>query len=324
MNIGIDIMGGDFAPAATISGAINARKELPKSDHIFLFGDKDIILEGLAAEKADPAGFEIIHAEETIGMGEHPTKAISQKPNSSISIGFKFLKKNKIDAFTGAGNTGAMLVGSIFSVNTIQGVIRPCITSTIPKENGNVGILLDVGAVPDCRPDVLYQFGILGSLYAQYVYNIKNPRVALLNIGEEEEKGNLLTQSTYRLMKDTKDFNFVGNVEGRDLFADTADVIVCDGFSGNIALKQIEEIGRMMIRRGFSDNFLKRLNYELYGGTPILGINSTVMIAHGISSATAIKNMILLAKDVHKAKLSKKIRTAMAHYINAREKEISS
>lgn len=324
MNIGIDIMGGDFAPTATIGGAINARKELPESDSIFLFGDKQIILDELAANNADPSGFEIIHASEVIGMGEHPTKAISQKPNSSISIGFKFLKKNKIDAFTGAGNTGAMLVGSIFSVNTIQGVIRPCITSLLPKENGNVGILLDVGAVPDCRPDVLHQFGILGSLYAQYVYNIKKPKVGLLNIGEEEEKGNLLTQATYRLMKDTKDFNFVGNVEGRDLFGDIADVIVCDGFSGNVALKQIEAMYRMMVKRGFSDEFIKRLNYENYGGTPILGINSTVMIAHGISSSTALKNMILLAKDVHEAKLSKKIRTAMTHYINAREKEPNS
>lgn len=324
MNIGIDIMGGDFAPAATIGGAIIARKELPESDRLFLFGDEKIIKEALISEGADPSAFEIVHASEAIGMGEHPTKAISQKPNSGIALGFKYLKKNKIDAFASAGNTGAMLVGSIFSVNTIQGVIRPCITSILPKENGSVGVLLDVGAVPDCRPDVLYQFGILGSLYAQYVYNIKNPKVGLLNIGEEEEKGNLLTQATYRLMKDTKDFNFIGNVEGRDLFKDKADVIVCDGFSGNIALKQTEALYRMVMKRGFIDDFFKRLNYENYGGTPILGINSTVMIGHGISNNIAIKNMILLAKDVHEARLSKKIKTAMAHYIDAKENETSS
>ena len=324
MNIGIDIMGGDKAPSATIGGAIIARKELPESDHLFLFGDEKIITEALIHEGADPAAFNIVHAPETIGMGEHATKAISQKPNSGIALGFKYLKKSKIDAFASAGNTGAMLVGSIFSVNTVQGVIRPCITSILPKENGNVGILLDVGAVPDCRPDILYQFGILGSLCAQYVYNIKNPKVGLLNIGEEEEKGNLLTQAAFRLMKSTKDFNFIGNVESRDLFKDKADVIVCDGFSGNIALKQTEALYRMVTKRGYTDEFFKRLNYENYGGTPILGINSTVIIGHGISNDIAIKNMILLAKDVFEAKLSKRIKIAMANYISAKENETNS
>lgn len=317
-------MGGDNAPAATIGGAIMARKELPEKDRLYLFGDEKIITDALIHEGANPADFEIVHAPETIGMGEHATKAISKKPNSGIAIGFKYLKKNKIDAFASAGNTGAMLVGSIFSVNTTQGVIRPCITSVLPKEDGNVNILLDVGAVPDCRPDILYQFGILGSLYAQYVYNIKNPKVGLLNIGEEEEKGNLLTQAAFRLMKDTKDFNFIGNIESRDLFKNKADVIVCDGFSGNIVLKQTEAMYRMVMKRGFTDDFFNRLNYENYGGTPILGINSSVIIGHGISNNKAIKNMILLAKDVFEAKLSKRIKNAMANYISAKENETNS
>ena len=230
------------------------------------------------------------------------------------------LKNNRIDAFASAGNTGAMLVGSIYSIGPIQGVIRPCISSLLPKENGGVGIFLDVGINPDCKPDVLYQFGILGSLYAKYVYNIPNPKVGLLNIGEEEEKGNLLTQAAFKLMKDTKDFNFVGNIENRDLFKDKADVIVCDGFTGNIVLKQIEAMYRLFIKQGFKNDFFDRFNYENYGGTLVLGVNSTVIIGHGISNSKAIKNMILLTKDVLEGKLCEKINNAMSIYTQTKEK----
>ncbi|MGZ4079135.1 MAG: phosphate--acyl-ACP acyltransferase, partial [Bacteroidia bacterium] len=182
MKIGIDIMGGDFAPDATVAGAILAYNELPKDVRLVLIGDKDKISAALAKDGADSANFEIVHSTEIIGMGEHPTKAFSHKPNSSIALGFSLLKEGKIDGFASNGNTGAMLVGSMFSAKSIPGVIRPCITSLLPKENGGVGLILDVGSNADCKPDVLYQFGVLGSIFAEHVYGIKNPKVALLNL----------------------------------------------------------------------------------------------------------------------------------------------
>ena len=310
MKIGLDVMGGDFAPDATVSGAILAYNELSKNVRLVLIGDKEKIVSCLTEKGADINNFDIVHASDVINMGEHPTKAFSQKPNSSISIGFHLLKEGQIDAFASNGNTGAMLVGSMFSVKTIPGVIRPCITTILPKENGGVGLILDVGINADCKPDVLYQFAILGSLFAEHVYGIKNPKVGLLNIGEEPEKGNLISQATHSLMKDTKDFNFIGNVEGRDIFNDMADVVVCDGFTGNVVLKQAEALYTMIKKRGLKDEYFDRFNYENYGGTPVLGINSTVMVGHGISNAVAVKNMILLTKDIVEAKLSLKIKQA--------------
>ena len=230
MKIGLDVMGGDYAPDATLKGAILAQKEISKSDRIVLIGDENIIISKLKEFDANLEDFDIVHAPDVIGMGEKPIKAYTQKPNSSISIGFKLLKIKKIDAFSSAGNTGAALVGAMYSVNTIPGVIRPCVSGFIPKENGGLSLILDIGANPDSKPDVLYQFAILGNIYAKHVMGIKNPRVGLLNIGEEEEKGNLQCQATFQLMKDTKDFNFVGNVESRELFKNNVDVFVCDGF----------------------------------------------------------------------------------------------
>lgn len=310
MRIGLDAMGGDYAPEATVSGAALARKELPSDVTIVLIGDEEKIIPILKQKNSGPSDFEIIHTDEVIEMGAHPTKAFSQKPNSSISIGFKLLKEGKLDAFASTGNTGAMLVGSMYSVKAIPGVIRPCITSILPKENGGKGLILDVGTNADCKPDVLYQFGILGSLYAKHVYNIENPKVGLLNIGEEAEKGNLVAQAAHVLMKDSKDFNFIGNVEGRDLFNDAADVIVCDGFTGNIVLKTAESFYTMLRKKKMVDDYFSRFNYENYGGTPILGINSNVIIGHGISNDIAIKNMLLLAREVTEANLSEKIKQA--------------
>jgi len=307
MNIGLDIMGGDFAPDATIEGAILALRSISDTDRIFLIGDESIIRNKLKEKKFDSARFEIIHAPEVIGMSEQPIKAFTQKPHSSIAIGFHILKEGKIDAFTSAGNSGAMVVGSMYSMEMIQGIIRPCTTVVLPKENGGSTYLLDIGTNPDPKPEVMYQFGILGSFYAKYVYNVENPRIGLLNIGAEAEKGNILTQATYKLMKDSKHFNFVGNVEGRDILKDTADVVVCDGFTGNVLLKQLESMYHVLKKRELYDDFVERLNYENFGGTPILGIKSTVLVGHGISNDNAIKNMILLAKNVHEANLSLKI-----------------
>lgn len=310
MNIGIDIMGGDYAPDSPIKGVIQASEELSSEANFVLIGDETIIKDSLAKEGVAADKFTIVHAPDIIGMNEHPAKAFTKKPQSSISVGFHLLKEGKIDAFASTGNTGAMLVGSMFTVKAISGVIRPCITNPLPKSDGGVNIILDVGTNADCKPDVLYQFGVLGSIYAKEVYGIQNPKVGLLNIGEEEEKGNMLTQATHQLMKETSDFNFVGNIEGRDIFSDQVDVIVCDGFTGNVVLKEAEAFYTQIKKRGISDEYFDRFNYELYGGTPILGINSNVIIGHGISSPLAIKNMLILAKDVVQAKLSDKLKKA--------------
>ncbi|WP_448700941.1 phosphate acyltransferase PlsX [Mucilaginibacter sp. AW1-3] len=310
MKIGLDIMGGDYAPKATVLGAIDAYKELSPTEQLVLIGDKDIAAGILKENDFNPDHFEFVHTTEVIGMGEHPTKAIVQKPDSSISVGFKLLKDNAIQAFSSAGNTGAMLVGSMFSVKAIPGVIRPAMTAMAPKLKGGFNILLDVGANADCKPDILVQFGVLGSLFANSVYNIDNPRVALMNIGEEEEKGNLLCQATYPLMKETTLFNFAGNVEGRDLFSDLSDVIVCDGFTGNVVLKMAESFYVVTLKKGFKDEFFDRFNYEQYGGSPILGVNAPVVVGHGISSPTAIKNMVLLSRNMVNSGLVDKIRQA--------------
>ncbi|MEI7492428.1 MAG: phosphate acyltransferase PlsX [Bacteroidota bacterium] len=314
MKIGLDVLGGDFAPNATMHGAIMALKELPSTDKIVLIGDKDHILTFLKEENVSPAMFEIVDAPDLIEMDESPTKALVNKPNSSISTGFRMLKHEEIQSFASAGSSGAMLVGAIYSVGNIQGIIRPSSPAYIAKENGGMSILIDVGTNPDAKPDVMYQFGLLGSLFAEHVYHVKIPRVGLLNIGSEEKKGSLTTQSAFQLMKDSKDFNFIGNVEGRELFRDNVDVIVCDGFVGNIVLKQVEAMYRVLVKRGIKDSYLDRFNYEIYGGTPILGVNGNVIVGHGISNSTAIKNMILLSREIIEANLPSRIKHALEQY----------
>ena len=307
MKIGLDVMGGDYAPEATIEGAIQACKKIGTSDRIVLIGDEKIILKTLTEKNANPEDFDIQHSSEVITMGEHALKAFKNKPDSSINVGFRMLKNKEINTFSSAGNSGAILIGSIYSTTTLPGIIRPCTTAILPKESGGITILLDIGTNPDPKPDVMYQFAVLGSIYTEFVHGISNPRIGLLNIGEEEEKGNLLSQTSHQMMKGSKDFNFIGNVEGRDLLKDKADVIVCDGFTGNVVLKQMESMYRFMVKRGMKDEYIDRLNYENYGGSPVLGINSSVVVGHGISSAKAIKNMLLLSKEIESAGLSQKI-----------------
>lgn len=310
MKVGIDVLGGDFAPTANLAGAILAKKELPTDVGIVLIGDQDQILSGLSALNANADDFEIVHAPEVILMTDHPTRAIAQKPNSSIAVGFGLLAKGEINAFASTGNTGAMLVGSMYVINTIPGVIRPCITSTLPSINGSKSIILDVGSNADCKPDVLHQFAILGSLYSKNVYGNENPKVAMLSIGEEDSKGNIVTLATHKLLAATENINFIGNIEGRDLFTGKADVVVCDGFTGNIVLKQAEGMYSLMRERGIKDEFFDRFNYENYGGTPILGVKGNVIIGHGISNDIAVKNMILHSFDVANSQLIEGINKA--------------
>ena len=311
MRIGIDIMGGDFAPEATVLGAILAHKEMSSEDRIVLIGDQEKALEILKRENINPESFDIVHASQVIEMNDHPAKAFTKKPDSSIGKGYMLLAKGEIEGFASAGSTGAMMVGAMYTVRSIPGVIRPVITASVPKLDGNHSILLDVGINPDTKPDVLYQYGILGSIYAEQVHNIKNPKIGLMNIGSEEEKGNLVTKSAHELMKDSTDFNFIGNIEANELFNEgKADVIVCDGFVGNIILKEAEAFYTLYRRRGLKDDFFDKLNFENYGGTAILGVNKNIVIGHGISNDVAIKNMILHTKEVVEANLSEKIKEA--------------
>lgn len=308
-------MGGDYAPKEAIAGAILAKKELGSKVRIVLIGNKEEALHQLANAGANESDFDFVHSSEVIGMSEHPTKAISQKKDSSISVGFGLLAHKKIDAFVSAGNTGAMLVGSMFSVKPIEGVIRPCITAMVPKANGGVGLIVDVGANADCRPDVLYQFGVLGSLLLKHVYKNSDPKVGLLSIGEEKEKGNLVTVSAHNLMADSTQFHFIGNVEGRDIISDKVDVIVCEGFTGNVVLKALESMYFVLHKRGIQDDYLERFNYENFGGTPILGVNAPVIIGHGISNKKAFKNMIISAHDVIESKLVSIIHDAFQNIV---------
>lgn len=305
-------MGGDFAPLKTIQGAIKAAEDLAeRNDQIIAFGNKAKIEDLAQKEKLDLSLLEIVHTDQAIEMGDNPVRSFSQKPGSGMAKGFEMLAKNQIDGFASAGNTGAMLVGAINTVKTIPGIIRPVITAVVPMINGKPKIILDVGLNADCKPDVLYQYAILGSIFAESVHGVKNPKVGLLNIGSEEEKGNLLTKTTFQLMKGTKDFNFVGNAEGYDLFNEKFDIIVCDGFVGNVVLKEAEAFYDLIKEREIKDDFFDTFDFEIYGGTPILGINKPVIIGHGSSGAKAIKNMILLAKEVNEADLTNKINKAL-------------
>ena len=317
MRIGVDIMGGDFAPDEIVLGAIHALAELPSEITLVLFGDQTAIQSVFSREGADVTRVEVIHTSEVIGMDEQATRAIPGKPDSSISRGFEFLKKGAIDAFASAGNSGAMMVGAMFSVKTIPGILRPAICSVIPKEDGSWGVFLDAGANADCKPEHLQQFAILGSLFLEHVYGVPEPRVGLMNIGEEEEKGNMLCQATHPLLRNTKEIRFVGNIEGRDLFNDKADVIVCDGFTGNVILKLAESFYSLIRRRRIKDEYFDRFNFENYGGTPVLGVNAPVIIAHGISNARAIKNMIHITRKVTEARLTEKIAQAVHESITS-------
>jgi phosphate acyltransferase len=295
MNIGLDMMGGDFAPLEAVKG-VQQFLSLPSSSAIlFLFGDEFRLQPMIAVHGLPTHRIQIVHAPELIEMHEHPTKALKEKKQSSIAMGFQYLAAGKIDAFISAGNTGAMLVGALFSIKAMEGVQRPTISTIIPKEGGASGLLLDVGLNADCKPEMLNQFAVLGSLYAHHILGIENPRVGLLNLGEEEGKGNILTQATYPLLKENKQIHFIGNIEGRDVLLDKADVMVCEGYTGNVVLKMAESFYEVTQRQHIEHPFLDRFNFENYGGTPVLGVAKPVIIGHGISHAKAFMNMIALA-----------------------------
>ena len=297
MNIGIDMMGGDYAPLEAVKGLQQYLSQF--ENHLYCIGDETQLNQLFQQHGLSSPFLHLVHAPEVIGYHEHPTKALKEKPNSSIAIGFKLLEAGEIDAFLSAGNTGAMLVGAMFTIKPIKGVLRPTIASLMPKLKGKTGLLVDVGFNADCKAEHLNQFAILGNLYAKHILNIAEPKVALLNVGEEEGKGNILALATYPLLKESKAIHFIGNIEGRDVFNDKADVIVCDGFTGNVLLKTAEAMYDAAVHQNLGDDsFFGRYHFENYGGTPVLGINKPVIIGHGISNAKAFFNMILLAEKL--------------------------
>jgi len=292
------MMGGDFAPLEAVKGIRDYLTETDDPALLFLAGDEAQINPLLQQHQIPADKVRVFHAPQVIDYNESPTKALKEKQQSSIAVGFHLLASGKAAAFISAGNTGAMLVGAMYSIKAIEGVQRPTISTIIPKDNGHTGLLLDVGMNADCKPEHLRQFATLGSLYAQHILGVDQPRVALLNIGEEEGKGNLLAKDTYPLLKENSQINFIGNVEGRDILLDKADVMVCDGFTGNVILKLAESLYEITHRKGVKHEYLDLFNFELYGGTPILGVAKPVIIGHGISHAKAFCNMIHLAQKM--------------------------
>ena len=300
IRIGLDAMGGDFAPEAAVKGAIMALEEIGKECRIVLFGDESRIRELLDGEGYDAKCFDIVATTEVIEMGDHPVRAFQQKSDSSITVGFRHLAERKIDSFASAGSTGAIMVGSAQVIKSIEGVIRPAISTVVPTTAGTPVMLLDIGLNVECKPDVLEQYALIGSIYAKSVLGIASPRVALLNIGTEATKGNLQAKAAYELLQvghETERYNFVGNIEASHIFTSKiADVVVCDGFIGNTIIKLAEGLYSINAHNGTTNSFWEGMNYENTGGTPVLGINAPVVIGHGKSTPLAIKNMLLSTK----------------------------
>jgi glycerol-3-phosphate acyltransferase PlsX len=308
MKIALDAMGGDYAPKAVIEGALLAAEVVDADTTIVLVGQEEVIQGFFPRPETIPTNIQIVHAPQVIGMAEHPVQALPAKPQSSISVGYQLLKSGEVQAFCSAGNTGAMHVGAMFTVQAIKGISRPAIISFVPKTDGRMGIILDVGANTDCKPEHLQQFGEVGSVFCQYYFDMEKPKVALLSLGEEAEKGNLTSKAAHKLMSQNTNINFVGNIEGRDLFNEKADVIVCDGFVGNIVIKMAESYYEILHKKQFVDPFFENFNFEGIGGSPILGINGNVIIGHGISNGKAIKNMVLMAQRMVNHRIPEHIR----------------
>lgn len=306
-------MGGDSGPETVTAAAMEAAKSDSSNLTIALVGDRPRIEAILGREKSVPSNIEIVHAAETVEMSEAPASAIRKKKDSSIGVALRALAAREVDGVVSAGNTGAVLAGSLVTIGRLHGISRPAIAMFFPTLTGWV-VILDVGANSVCTAKNLLQFGIMGSVFAEYQLGVRNPRVGLLNIGEEKSKGTDMVKEAYRLLE-SSGINFVGNVEGRDVFAGVVDVVVCDGFVGNILLKFGESIVSFttnvlreeirkspvatlgaLLMKGVFRTFRRRLDYAEYGGAPLLGVNGVVIISHGKSSVPAIRNAINMAR----------------------------
>lgn len=330
MKIGIDAMGGDYAPHEIISGGLMALNEFEDVKLTF-FGDEVQILSEINTHAVKfHDRIEIIHTDEIISNNDTPVAAIKNKKNSSLVRGLDYLKDNEIDVFVSAGNTGALMAGGLLKIGRIAGVDRPALVSTLPTVSGLV-VMIDSGSNTDCKPVNLLQFAIMGSVYAKEVLEIKDPRIGLLNIGSEEEKGNELTKQVYNLLKETN-LNFIGNVEGRDVPYGKCDVLVCDGFVGNAVLKSMEgiasliidmlkeemmknnltKLGAFLLKRGLK-NILKKMDYKEYGGAPLLGIDGIIIKAHGNSDSRAFLNAIRQARTFVEHDVLNHLRTQVSN-----------
>lgn len=310
MRIAIDMMGGDYAPKEAVLGVLSF---LQKNNdcQILLLGNKDEILAEMGDISTLPV--KIVPTSDEIGMNEHPVKAMKEKQNSAMVVGFGLLAKGMVDAFASAGNTGVMLVGAAHVLKLVEGVLRPTIPTPVPQIGGGYSIMLDVGINADCKPEHLNQFATLGNVYATEILGVGKPTVALLNIGEEEGKGNLLAQSAYPLLKENKFINFIGNIEGRDIVDDKADIIVTDGFTGNIVLKFAESLYDVIhVKRGMNDEFLAKFNHRLYAGVPVLGCVKPVIVGHGVSDKVSFAGMLDLAKKMIVSDMCGKIKATVS------------
>ncbi len=315
MKIALDAMGGDFAPDAVVAGAKLVLPKLSSGYSLVLIGDKSIIESKMAEHGLSASDVEVVHAATVIEMSDHPAKAFATKQDSSIAVGFGMLARGLANGFCSAGNTGAMMVGSMLTIKAIPGIIRPAIAGYVPKADGREGTLLDVGANADCKPEMLAQFAEIGSLYAKLVLKIDDPKVGLLNLGHEEQKGNQLTLAAYQLIASNTKVNFAGNIEGRDIFNEKADVIICDGFTGNVVTKMAEHLYEILHSRGINDSFMNKMNYETVGGSPIIGVNGNVVIGHGVSSPLAIQHMVLQTQRMIQSNLYEELTEALKVYI---------
>ena len=311
LKIGIDAMGGDFAPEVAVEGAIMALKKIGPESRIVLFGDEKRIKSLLAKHKCSVDKFDIVPTTEVIEMGDHPAKAFIAKKDSSMTVGFRHLVEGKIDGFASAGSTGAMMVGCMQVVKPIKGVIRPVISTLMPIVMNRRGLLLDVGLNVDAKPEVLAQYGLLGSIYAEAVLGIEKPRVALLNIGEEEGKGNAQAKATYDLLKEQKDFNFVGNVilkMAEAMYRINSRLTPFKPWLLNMLRPVLEPVCPKLY---YHQNFWNAMNYESVGGTIVIGVNAPVMIGHGGSSAKAICSLICTMERNIESRVCDKIREAL-------------
>lgn len=329
LRIVLDTMGGDFAPANEVAGAVESLRQGRNEFEVILVGQEQRIRAQLSGHDTQGLPYSVVNADEVITMDDPPTAALKQKRNSSLAVGMQLHKEGKADAFASVGNTGAVLSASTLILGRIKGVGRPTIATFFPSETG-VCLLVDAGTNVDCRAQHLYEFAVMGSIYAKKVLKYENPKVGLLNVGEEKHKGTEVVQETYRLLESST-LNFIGNIEGRDILKGKAQVIVCDGFVGNVILKFGESVpsflksklkqyasGNMFrkllvgMARGSLRASLREMDYEEFGGVPVLGVNGVSIVGHGSSSPKAVKNMILKAVEVAKSQLSTYIEEAMA------------
>ena len=319
MRIALDVMGGDHGPVELVTGALQAVNELHLE--VTLLGDADLIEKQLQAAGGNKSGIQIVHTSQTISMHETPFDAVRKKKDSSIVVAFELLKNHKVDAVVSAGNSGATMAAAIRMLGRLKDISRPGIASVFPTLKKPL-VMMDVGANVDCRPKHLFQFGVMGSAFSQVLCANERPRIGLLSIGEEGGKGNLLVKSAHDLFRNST-LNFIGNVEGRDIFHGDVDVIVCDGFVGNVCLKVSEGLGEAILtmlkselskslaarlgyglaKRAFA-SFRKRVDYAEYGGAPLLGLNGIGIVCHGRSNALAIKNAIKVAAEMVRNKVN--------------------